>query len=276
VSAEITHWTDTEETGEQPGGGQVKSQTDLYWSQRATSVEGDVEVNIMDIFQRDLEYDHVCTYLEKEMKVLEVGCGNGFSTNRFRGLVKHIDAFDSSEEMIRRARATYGESNNQFIHDSVLAPRHVSTSYDVVLCVRVLINLRDLTEQRLAIRNLVPLMRVGGRFILVEGFSDGFSSLNELRSRVALPPLEPAAINFYSSVKEVVADLRRELLTEAEFHLGAYDYLTRVVYPLMAGPQGVKHNTVFSEKCAALARANNPDCFKELSRVRGFVFKRVA
>jgi SAM-dependent methyltransferase len=259
-----------------PGGGQVKSQTDLYWSQRATSVEGDAEVNIMDIFQRDLEYDHVCSYLEKEMSVLEVGCGNGFSTTRFRGLVKHIDAFDSSEEMIRRARATYGESNNTFIHDSVLAPRHLSTGYDAILCIRVLINLRHLSEQRLAIRNLVPLMRIGGRFILVEGFSDGFSSLNELRSRVGLAPLEPAAINFYSSVDEVVGDLGRELLTEAEFHLGAYDYLTRVVYPLMAGPEGVKHNSVFSEKCAALARGKNPDCFKDLSRVRGFVFKRVA
>lgn len=254
----------------------MKSQTDLYWSQRATSVEDDAEVNIMDVFQRDLEYDYVCTYLGKEMTVLEVGCGNGFSTNRFRNLVKHIDAFDSSEEMIRRARATYGESNNHFIHDSVLAPCHVSTAYDAIVCVRVLINLRDLTEQRLAIRNLVPLMRVGGRFILVEGFSDGFSSLNELRSRVGLPPLEPATINFYSPVEEVIGDLRRELRAEGEFHLGAYDYLTRVVYPLMAGPQGVKHNTVFSEKCAALARANNPDCFKDLSRVRGFVFKRVA
>lgn len=254
----------------------MKSETDLYWSRRAASAEGDAEVNIMDVFQRDLEYDYVCGYLEKEMKVLEVGCGNGFSTNRFRNLVKHIDAFDYSGEMIRRAKITYGESNNRFIHDNVLAPRHLSTAYDAILCVRVLINLQSLVEQRLAIRNLAPLLGLGGRFILVEGFSDGFSSLNELRSRVGLPALEPARINFYSPVKDVMSDLPRELIQEGEFHLGAYDYLTRVVYPLMAGAERVKHNTVFSEKCSMLARANNPDCFREVSRVRGFVFRRVA
>jgi len=254
----------------------VKSQTDLHWSQRAASVENDAEVNIMDIFQRDLEYDHVCSYLEKGMRILEVGCGNGFSTNRFRDLVKHIDAFDYSEEMIRRATTTYGERNNRFIHDDVLAPRHLSNAYDAIVCIRVLINLRNLDEQRLAIQNVTQRLRNGGRFILVEGFSDGFLSLNEVRSRVGLPALEPAKINFYSTVRDAVGHLEQHLVLEKEFHLGAYDYLTRVVYPLMVGAQNAKHNTVFSEKCAALARASNPDCFKGLSRVRGFIFRRTS
>jgi hypothetical protein len=59
-----------------------------------------------------------------------------------------------------------------------------------------------------------------------------------------------------------------------EFHLGMYDYLTRVVYPLVAGPDNVQHNTVFSERCHSLARAFNPDVFKDLSRMRGFVLRR--
>ena len=39
-----------------------KSSTDLHWSDRAASVADDVEVNIMDVFQRELEYDHVCRW----------------------------------------------------------------------------------------------------------------------------------------------------------------------------------------------------------------------
>ena len=62
----------------------MKTQTDIHWNDRAESVERDIEVNIMDIFQRELEYDAICTYLTPEMRVLEVGCGNGFSTRRFR------------------------------------------------------------------------------------------------------------------------------------------------------------------------------------------------
>jgi predicted TPR repeat methyltransferase len=96
----------------------MKSSTDQHWNDRAASMENDIEVNIMDIFQRELEYDYVCRYLTSAMTVLEVGCGNGFSTNRFRGLVKHIDAFDYSENMIERARAKFGETNNRFIQDN--------------------------------------------------------------------------------------------------------------------------------------------------------------
>src|SRR5512134_935027 len=109
----ISRRASSERHDREPGGGRVKSQTDLYWSRRAASIENDAEVNIMDIFQRDLEYDHVCSHLEKSMRVLEVGCGNGFSTNRFRGLVNHIDAFDYSEEMIQRAQQAFGETNNR-------------------------------------------------------------------------------------------------------------------------------------------------------------------
>ena len=53
----------------------MKSSTDLHWNERAARIENDIEVNIMDIFQRELEYDYVCRYLTKEMKVLEVGQG---------------------------------------------------------------------------------------------------------------------------------------------------------------------------------------------------------
>lgn len=257
-----------------PGGDGLKSQTDLYWSRRAASVENDVEVNIMDVFQRDLEYDHVCSYLKQEMRVLEVGCGNGFSTNRFRSMVNNIDAFDYSDEMIRRARETFGETNNRFIHDNVLSPQHLAGPYDTILCVRVLINLRNLEEQRQALRNLVSLLAQAGQLILVEGFTDGFASLNELRAKVSLPPLEPAPINFYSSLNALLPDLERELYLVDEFHLGAYDYLTRVVYPLMIRPTAATHNTEFSERSSALARAHNPDCLREFSRVRGFVFAK--
>jgi SAM-dependent methyltransferase len=251
-----------------------KTATDLHWNERALSVEDDAEVNVIDVFQREIEYDYVCRYLKSDMSVLEVGCGNGFSTDRFRGLVKHVDAFDYSENMIERAKARFGETNNRFFQDNVLAPEHLTEAYDLIVCIRVLINLKTLDEQRLAVRNLVPRLRVGGRFILVEGFTDGFTALNRLRKEVKLPPLEVAKINFYSALGEILPELERELEVEETFHLGAYDYLTRVVYPMMVGADEVKHNTVFGEKCAALARAYNPDSLAEFSRVRGVVLER--
>lgn len=252
----------------------MKTSTDIHWNDRAASVADDVEVNIMDIFQRELEYDYVCSYLEPTMRVVEVGCGNGFSTRRFRELVEWVDAFDYAENMVDRARKTVGERNNAFIHDNVLDLKQLTGPYDVVICVRVLINLGDLEQQKLALSNIDQLLRPGGLLILAEGFTDGFEHLSALRAAVSLPPIEPAEINFYSSLEDILPGLAESYDEVGRFHLGAYDYLTRVVYPKVAGMENIRHNTVFSEHSSELARAFNPDAFEELSRMRGFVFRK--
>lgn len=252
----------------------MKTSTDLHWNDRAATVAEDIEVNIMDIFQRELEYDAIERYLEPGQRILEVGCGNGFSTERFRRLVAHVDAFDYAENMIERARDRIGEENNRFFVDNVLAPESLEGPYDAVVCVRVLINLADLDQQLLALRNMTGLLESGGRLILAEGFTEGFDALSAQRAAVGLPPLEPAAINFYSSVDDLRGAWEQDFELEDTFHLGAYDYLTRVVYPHVAGQANVRHNTNFSERASELARAFNPDDFAPLSRMRGFVLRR--
>ncbi|MFO0773151.1 MAG: class I SAM-dependent methyltransferase [Nitrospiraceae bacterium] len=253
----------------------MKSLTDAHWNERAATVKDDVEVNIMDIFQREIEYDYVCSLLKPDMKLLEVGCGNGFSTARFRPLVRHVDAFDYAENMIDRARSSVGETNNRFFVDNVLAPRSLEHRYDAVVCVRVLINLRNLAEQQAALENLDRVLTSGGVFILAEGFQEGFDALSQLRRQVGLPEVQPAKINVYSKLDELLSFFKSRYELVREFHLGGYDYLTRVVYPLIVGADNAKHNTVFSEKCSQLARAYNPDCMKALSRMRGFAFRKL-
>src|SRR5207245_579366 len=116
------------------------------WQARASAVEGDRLVNIQDVYQRDLEFEFICPHLRKNQHALEVGCGNGFSTSVFRQHVGTMDAFDYSESMVERASRTVGETNNRFFHDNLLAPQHVQGPYDTVICVRVLINLRNFEE----------------------------------------------------------------------------------------------------------------------------------
>jgi SAM-dependent methyltransferase len=252
------------------------TETDKHWNQRAETVAHDHEVNLMDVFQRELEFDAVEADLRTDMRVLEVGCGNGFSTDRFRKHVRHVDAFDKSTEMVERAKRSFGEKNNRFFQDDVLAPKSIESDYDCVICVRVLINLPNTEAQRLAVRNMAGFVRTGGVLLLAEGFTEGFRELTALRDKVGLAPIQPASINHYSSWKELEPTIAKHFQVERTWHLGMYDYLTRVLYPHIVGAANAKHNTNFAEKCHELARVYNPDAMEPLSRLRGFVLRKLA
>ena len=244
----------------------MKSETDEFWDYRALTEPDDAKVNIADTVQRDLELDFVLKHVPVDAKILEVGCGNGYLTERLlTGRSGHVDSFDFSENMIARARATVGQAFNRFFHGSVLEPGTCEAGhYDVAICVRVLINLRNLGEQSLAIANIASWLRPGGKLILVEGFKDGFDALNHVRSRCDMPNLEPASINFYSWRHELWPAIDARFECVDEFHTGMFDFLTRVVYPRLERPDDFHH------RIAAVARQFNPDTFGPLARVNGF------
>ena len=48
-----------------------KSTTDLHWHKRAETVPHDRNVNIQDVFQRELEFEFICPHLSPSARVLE-------------------------------------------------------------------------------------------------------------------------------------------------------------------------------------------------------------
>jgi SAM-dependent methyltransferase len=245
-----------------------KSSTDVHWNERALIERADERVNIADTAQRELETQFVLSVLPRG-RILEVGCGNGHLTGTLREYAEFIDAFDYAENMIERARKYVGERNNKFFHDNVLDLKHVQPPYDAIVCVRVLINLRDLEQQRLALKNLASILQPGGKLILVEGFRDGFEALNELRADVGLGRFSPASINFYSSLEELMATVQSQFRIGARFHSGMFDFLTRVVYPAIVGPDNALGPSDFHDKVLPIAKRFNPEPFERLARLRG-------
>ncbi len=247
-----------------------KSATDIHWNERAVQERDVTAVNIADVSQRELETEFLLQNLEPTDRVLEVGCGNGFLTNILRQQVSHVDAFDYAENMIVQAVANHGECNNRFFHDNVLAPSAWQGPYDSIVCVRVLINLRDFAEQKTAIENMNLALRPGGRLLLLEGYLDGFGELNRLREKVGIEKLQPANINYYSPLSEMRAYLDQAFATTAEFHTGCFDFLTRVVYPTLVGAENATGHSDFHQKVLAITKCFNSDAFMPLARLRGF------
>lgn len=253
----------------------MKTQTDEHWDERARGVDDAAMVNIDDVHQRELELEFVSSQLTGIERLLEVGCGNGFNTTRYRDRVGSIDAFDLSGDMISRANRDHPHPKIRYYEASVLDPSAAPTGgYDAVVCVRTLINLPDLAAQRAAIENLFSWLRPGGLLVLVEGFSDGFQALSQLRQSLNLPTVEPASINTYCSVAEIQDLLRGGGQVVATFHTGTWDVLTRVVLPLIVGPERVQGVGAFHPALLEVARVLGNDRTEEFARLRGWAIRR--
>ncbi len=248
----------------------TKSITDVHWDKRAIEEKDISAVNIADVSQRELETEFILTHLTTRDQILEVGCGNGFLTNILREHVAQVDAFDYAENMVNKAVTIYGEKNNRFFHDNVLKPASWKPEYDCIVCVRVLINLRNFEEQKIAIENMCKALKPGGRLLLIEGYMDGFDELNLLRTKSGISPLAPAKINFYSSLGEMRSYLGQHFNFGGEFHSGCFDFLTRVVYPALVGAHNATGHNEFHGKILNIAKNYNPDQFSHLARLHGY------
>jgi SAM-dependent methyltransferase len=252
----------------------LKTDTEEHWDDRARGVDDAAAVNIEDVYQRDLELDFVCEHLGGG-KLLEVGCGNGFNTTRYREHADSIDAFDFSGDMVRRAERDHPGETVRYYEASVVDSNSAPDgAYDAVVCIRTLINVPDLAAQRVAIENMLSWRAPGGVLILIEGFSDGFDALSDLRSSLGLPALQPAGINTYTAVADVGDLLTGGGETIATFHTGAWDVLTRVVLPLIAGPDQVRGVGPFHPALLDVSRVIGNDRTERLARERGWVIRR--
>ena len=81
----------------------ARTPTDLHWNERAEKDSDSEKVNIADVTQRNIEFSFIEKFLDENESLLEIGCGNGFLTKILRDRVKHVDAFDQAEWMIKRA-----------------------------------------------------------------------------------------------------------------------------------------------------------------------------
>src|SRR3989442_10691174 len=75
-----------------------------FWEGRAEAPGvGDSEVTHADVWQRELEIETILKYLGRGDRVLDVGCGSGYTTKRLAPHVAEVIGVDYSDAMIRRA-----------------------------------------------------------------------------------------------------------------------------------------------------------------------------
>jgi SAM-dependent methyltransferase len=247
-----------------------------FWDERAKAGRLSAgEVTHNDIWQRWLEIETTKRYLAPTMRLLDVGCGNGFATRQYAPLVRATIAIDYSESMIQRAISeTAAGVELSFHHADVLelGPERFGM-FDAAITTRCLINLQSWEDQQRALGNIASVLQPGGRLVFIEGWAQGRARLNEMRRHVGLPEMPPVWHNIDFDDEALLATARSHFRLVDRRHFGVYDFVARVVHPLMVDPEPPKYDAGINEVGARLALHQQE--YGGISRVLYLVLERI-
>jgi SAM-dependent methyltransferase len=252
----------------------MDAQVKEFWDRRAQDTSNnDSEVTHRDIWQRWLEIETLKRYLRPEDRLLDVGCGAGYTTRLIAPLVREAVGVDYSESMIERARAAADVPALTFEVADVMSlqPGPLGT-FDVAVSSRCLINLAGWPEQQQAIRNIASMLKPGGRFLFLEGLADGRDRLNEMRLASGLEAMPKVWHNVDFVEDQLQAFLAPMFSVLDHRHFGVYDFVARVVHPMLVAPDAPTYEAKINEIGARLALDRQE--FGEVSRVIFLVLER--
>ncbi|MEK7794756.1 MAG: class I SAM-dependent methyltransferase, partial [Candidatus Hydrogenedentota bacterium] len=173
---------------------------DASWSD--TPVIG---LEIKQLIQRLCDGDHV----------LDVGCANGYTTIQLASQRRlRIKGVDYIPEMITHARRNLSAftsklpSSVEFDVGNVLELAEPDSTYDKVVVVRVIINLRDWRHQAGSLAHCIRVLKPGGELLLSEATLQGWQSMNRFRKEWGLQEIAMPSFNQYLDEEQVVKELK--------------------------------------------------------------------
>ena len=226
-----------------------------YWEDRAKTYASLPAATTDDVYLREVEIHTLIRTLSgldlpSNASVLDVGCGDGYSTlrvaqsfPRFRFL--GVDYSQGMIENAQRRLKTEPELSGRvsFIKGDVLSLSEPcrDEAFDFVLTDRCLINLDSIEDQSEAIAQIGMRTKPEGFYLAIENFIEGQENMNKARAAVGVPEIPVRWHNLYFREREFVQSTERffAVITWLDF-ASSYYFATRVIYSALCQRRGEK------------------------------------
>jgi len=216
------------------------------------------DINIKDIEVKKIK--EVISIIKSYLKgtdILEVGCGNGYTAEQIINEIdiESITGIDTCKKLIDIANKR--KLKKAIFKENDILELREQNSFDIVLSERCLINFSTWENQKKAINNIHRLLKKGGIFIMIEGFSDSLQNLNDARNSIGLGSIPQAShnlnfdrIKFLEYIDDKFIEFSEPLsyLEDCKNFLSSYYFGSRVIYPaLLKNPEKIEYNNKFIE-----------------------------
>ena len=252
-----------------------------FWDNQAKIHGSDSKATMPDNYLKKLEIKNIKKYLVPNTKVIDIGCGNGFSTFEYaKELDIDITGVDYSQDMLNAANAIkqkgclYHEKI-EFKQGNVLALKFDSSSFDTVITDRCLINLTSRDEQKSAIDEIFRILKPGGRYLMCEDTEQGLEKLNYARNLLALDEIKVRWHNLYMDEMHIAESIKNLFVIEKIDLFASFYYLvSRTITGKLAQNNGVDPDYSDPINCIA-SECSSAMNIGDFTPLKLFVLKKI-
>lgn len=220
------------------------------WNEAARKLGDSPLATTHDRLLRNLEIEGVLKYIpstKKKLKVLDLGCGNGFSTIEYAKVRAHdFTGVDFSDEMIKFAQKALKKNQKKlkgtlsFLQGDALALDFKDGTLDLVTTGRCLVNLVTVEDQKKGLLEIRRVLKKGGYAILCEGSQQGFEAVNNLRKIAELPLMTYHWHNIYLDETKLVPFMKKHFTVEAIDAFASTYFIASRIFNAISSPDPKK------------------------------------
>lgn len=251
---------------------------------RYNSIDSDeIYATSRDFNMRELEIKFILENLREGLKVLDLGCGNGYTDIRIAqqydsevtGLDISQNQLDGATKLAKRFEPLKGRLDF-LVYDCRKHLPYDPQSFDAVVTERFLLNLPDWDTQRKTLKEIHRILKNGGTYVMVEGSLDGLENMNKLRINVGLQPIPDRSEDNVSSLKfrekQIETELYQYFEIEKKCHWGTYFLISRVAHPLLVAPQEPKWSAEINKVARKIAEQDQEH--NQFGHLVGYILRR--
>lgn len=257
-----------------------------FWNKEALDWGDNPRVTIRDHYFRLLEIETVTSFIKNRKRVLDIGCGTGFSSMFYAEEVGTLVGVDYAELMVEKARRFLTDKkyfdkvmkryaidgkpqlrgNLLFEEGNILDINYPDGFFDAVVGERVLINLPKESLQEEAVEELFRVLRKKGILVLVEVTKQGHESVDKVRKLFGLGGIEKYWHNLYLNEPRFEKKLRNsKFYIKKKIYFETYQFLTKVFHPFMVKPKEPKFMAKFNNVARIIAKKF--PTYKDVSKI---------